>query len=181
MSFWKPPYFFAAYSGQKLNVLDALNEVYQRLKNNKSKIPASAPTRSVSLSSLKQDVKKALAQLEHAATHNGESVADFVYLVASLTRLKEAVYPYEKFARLQGWQKVYRICLILRRTIERNPPEVFDDIRLKALLEIGEYIITAKPNQVDSYKFAITMQKADLSWLPPINYKEEDLHRKVTD
>jgi len=175
-----------------LNVLNALNEIRQRLEYNKPDIPALAKAESASFSTLKQNVKKALTQLEHAATHPGESVADFVYLVASLTRLEDAIYSLEKYARSKKWRKLSRICLVLRRAIERNPPEVFasltddfvfrfDDIRLKALLEIGEYIITSAPNQVDSYKCAIIMQKADLSWLPPIDYKEEDLHREVID
>ena len=103
-------------------------------------------------------------------------MADFVYLVASLTRLKEAVYPYEKFARSQEWRKLSRICLVLRRTIEYTQPEEFDDIGLKAILEIGEEIITAEPTQVDTRKCALILHKAVLSWLPPLDYKAEDFY-----
>jgi len=158
------------------NVLNALNEVRQRLEDNKHNIPASAPTERTSFLPLKQDMKEALAQLEHAATHPGESVADFVYLVASLTRLKEAVYPYEKFARSHGWQKLSRVCIVLRETVKYAQPEELDDIRLKALLEIGEEIITAEPNQVDGRKCAIILHKAALSWLPPLDCKPEDFY-----
>ena len=159
-----------------LSVLNALNEVRQRLENNKSDIPASAPSERASFSVLKQNVKKALAQLEHAAIHSGESVADFVYLVASLTRLEDAIYSLEKYARSQEWRKLSRICIVLRRTIEYIQPEEFDDIGLGAILEIGEEIITAEPTQVDTRKCALILHKAALSWLPPLDYKAEDFY-----
>jgi len=159
-----------------LNVLNALNEVRQRLEDNKPYVPASAPSERASFSALKQNVKQALAQLEHAATHPGESVADFVYLIASLTRLEDAIYSLEKYARSQEWRKLSRICIVLRRTIEYTQPEEFDDIGLKAILEIGEEIITAEPTQVDTRKCALILHKAALSWLPPLDYKAEDFY-----
>jgi len=159
-----------------LNVLDALNKVRQRLNTNKPNIPAGVLTEGTSFSSLKQDVKKALAQLQHAATHPGESVADFVYLVASLARLEYAIFALERYARLREWRKLSRICLVLRRTIDYTQPEEFDDTGLKALLEIGEEIIAAEPTQVDTRKCANILEKSDLSWLPPIDYSDEDLY-----
>ena len=159
-----------------LSVLNVLNEVRQRLEDNKPGISALAKTEKISFSFLKQNVKKALAQLEHAATHPDESVADFVYLVASLTRLEDAIYSLEKYARTQEWRKLSRICIVLRRTIEYTQPEEFDDIGLKAILEIGEEIVTAEPTQVDTRKCASLLEKSDLTWLPPVDYKEMDLY-----
>ena len=161
-----------------LSVLNALNEVHKRLGDNKTNIPASAPAERTSFSTLKQNVKEALAQLEHAATHPGESVADFVYLIASLMRLEDAIYSLEKYARSQEWRKLSRICIVLRRTIEYTQPEEFDDIGLKAILEIGEEIITAEPTQIDTRKCASLLERSDLTWLPPIDYKEVDLYHR---
>ena len=159
-----------------LNVLNSLNEVRQRLENNEPDILTLAKAERESFSVLKQNVKKALAQLEHAATHSGESVADFVYLVASLTRVEDVIFSLDKYARSREWRKLSRICLVLRRTIEYTQPEEFDDIGLKAILEIGEEIITAEPTQVDTRKCALILHKAALSWLPPLDYKAEDFY-----